>query len=67
MNLDKLKKNLYREIEEAPGRAIAVGAGVLTAVSQLIKANNERANSKTWRNEVRRREHATYSPIRRKK
>jgi len=48
--------NLKRQAEENPVFALGVAAGLITAIGKVINASSEAKNSKTWRQEVRRRE-----------
>ena len=54
INFDTTK--LKQQVEENPLLAMGVVAALLTGASKLMNANTARANSKTWKREVRRRE-----------
>lgn len=48
--------NLKRQLEEQPLVAAGIGAALLAGAAKLLNANTARANSKTWKREVKRRE-----------
>jgi hypothetical protein len=55
---DPMKKfidNLKIQAQENPVVAVLVGAAGITAITKLMQANTERANSKSWAKEVDRR------------
>lgn len=47
---------LKAQVEEQPLLAAGILVGLLTGASKLLNANTARANAKTWRREVKRRE-----------
>lgn len=47
--------NLKRQAEENPVLALAVAAGLITAVSKLMDASGNVRNSRAWDREVARR------------
>ena len=53
--MKKYIDNLKRQAQENPIAAIVVGALAITAISKLMQANTEKANSKSWAKEVERR------------
>lgn len=48
--------NLKRQIQENPIVAMGVGAALLNGAAKLMNANTARKNSKTWKQEVNRRD-----------
>jgi hypothetical protein len=53
--MNKYIDNLKRQAQENPMAALAVAAVVITAITKLMQANNDRQNSQTWKREVDRR------------
>lgn len=47
--------NLKRQIEEQPLIALGVVSAALSGAAKLMNANSARRNSKTWKQEVKRR------------
>lgn len=48
-------ENLKREAVANPILALGVAAGVITSISQLIRASTNASNAKAWKIEVARR------------
>lgn len=53
--MKKFIDNLKIQAQENPVVAVLVGAAGITAITKLMQANTERANSKSWAKEVDRR------------
>lgn len=53
--MDKFIENLKHQAEENPVVALAVAAGLITAVSKLIDSGSNARNAKAWDRETVRR------------
>lgn len=56
MNWNDIKARTKRAFDENPILFLGVGAASLSGAAKLMNANTNRKNSKTWRQEVKRRE-----------
>lgn len=54
INIDTAQ--IRQKIAENPLVAAGIGAAVLKGCAELMNANTKRANAKTWRKEVNRRD-----------
>jgi hypothetical protein len=54
-SMNDFLNNLKHQAEENPVLALAVAAGLITAISKLVDASADSRNSRAWVKEVRRR------------
>lgn len=53
--MNEFLTNLQRQAEANPVMALAVGAGLITAISKLVGVSVDAKNAKAWQQEVKRR------------
>jgi hypothetical protein len=53
--MDQFINNLKTQAEQNPVLALAVGAGLITAISKFMNATSDSRNSRAWAKEVSRR------------
>jgi len=54
--MNEFLENLKRQAAENPAAALAITAGLIGAISQLMNASANKKNSVAWQKEVNRRD-----------